>query len=483
MYGVRKNFMIGLPMMLLIGIVLIGPLSAQSTSSPGDGVQALQNIQNAFRAVARKVIPAVVEVNVVDIVKQQVQRFDSPFDFFFGPQQGDKSKQPEEREFRRPGLGSGVVVRRNGEKVYVLTNNHVVGDAEEISVGLSDGRSYDARLVGKDEKKDLALIVFETKENIPIAELGNSDELQVGDWALAIGNPLGFESTLTSGIISAIGRRSVPGSSMSNYTDYIQTDAAINQGNSGGALVNIRSQVIGINTWIASPSGGNIGLGFAIPINNAKKAIEDFITKGKVEYGWLGITVGNIPDGVAEDLGVKGKNGAFVYGVFKDSPADTGNIVAGDFVTKIGSEEIRDSNHLLRIIGDIPPGERTRFELLREGRQYVVQVRLAARADEAELAKQRNTIYPGMSVVKFTENIRKQLNLPRSVGEVIIGVVDRESPAAIAGFRTGDIVKKINGKDVQSIADFYRIINDKSSTQMMFTIYRQGSDILLGLVR
>src|SRR4030042_1727897 len=262
-----------------------------------DGIQTLQSLQNAFRAVAAKVLPSVVQVDVVDVVKNSGADFPNPFEFFFGPQ---RQRQGQPREFRQQGLGSGVVVRRNGEKLYVLTNDHVAGEAEQINIKLQDGRSYKAKLVGRDENKDLALVMFETRENIPVAEIGDSGSLMVGDWVLAVGSPLGFESTVTAGIVSAIGRRSVQGAA--GFTDYIQTDAAINQGNSGGALVNIYGQVVGINSWIASTSGGNIGLGFAIPINNAKRAIDDFITKGRSEYGWIGINIGGLQPQAAEGL-------------------------------------------------------------------------------------------------------------------------------------------------------------------------------------
>ncbi|MEW5814884.1 MAG: trypsin-like peptidase domain-containing protein, partial [Spirochaetota bacterium] len=258
---------------------------SQTTVSP-------EVLQNSFREIAAKVLPVVVEVDVVDVLKQNAPQFSSPFDFFFSPRQ-DENQNPQEREYKRYGLGSGVMIRKIGDKVYVLTNNHVVGQAEEIKVKLEDRRQFKAKIVGKDEKKDLALIVFETKENVPIAEMGDSSRLKVGDWVLAVGNPLGFESTVTAGIVSAVGRKSQLGSDVATFTDYIQTDAAINQGNSGGALVNLAGQVVGLNTWIASPSGGSIGIGFAIPINNAKKAIEDFISQGRIEYGWLGINIGD----------------------------------------------------------------------------------------------------------------------------------------------------------------------------------------------
>ena len=238
--------------------------------------------------------------------------FSNPFDFFFRGPRGN-NEEGEKREYKRPGLGSGVIVKKDSNNVYVLTNNHVAGTADEIKVKLNDGREYDAKRIGNDPRTDLALIKFESSENIPVADLGNSEHLEVGDIVLAVGNPFGFESTVTMGIVSALGRETLSGSSIAGFTDYIQTDASINPGNSGGALVNLKGEIVGINTWIASQSGGSVGVGFAIPINNAKKAIEDFISTGKVVYGWLGVSIGDadekmFPD-IRKSLDLGNKNG------------------------------------------------------------------------------------------------------------------------------------------------------------------------------
>ncbi|MFQ3621654.1 MAG: trypsin-like peptidase domain-containing protein, partial [Spirochaetales bacterium] len=337
---IRKNvFNQFIPLLLLLALSLFscGPSSGQSLGAqpqrqaqePSRNIQdvpplskaelnTLETYQSALRRVAQRTLPVVVEIQVVEVVRQPRPVFDlfgNPFEFFFGPQdrnQRTPRNQPQEREFRRQGLGSGVIVQRNGNTVYVLTNNHVAGNASEIKISLHDGREFDGKLVGTDPRRDLALLSFETKETVPIAELGDSDTVQVGDFAIAVGNPLGFESTVTFGIVSAVGRKAQPGMDIGNFTDFIQTDAAINPGNSGGALVNIYGQVIGINTWIASQSGGNIGLGFAIPINNAKKVINDIIAKGSVEYGWLGVNSGNPSRELRESLNIKTTSGAFV---------------------------------------------------------------------------------------------------------------------------------------------------------------------------
>jgi serine protease Do len=470
----------------------IPPLSSRPPATPADyatgqapaidGLATLQNLQNAFRTVAARVLPTVVEIDVVDVVKQTAPVFPNPFEFFFGPGDGDQA-QPRQREFRRQGLGSGVVVRQSGSKVYVLTNNHVAGDATEISVKLSDGRTFKGKLVGKDEHKDLALVEFESRASVPVAELGDSNSLQVGDLVLAVGSPLGFESTVTSGIVSAIGRRSMPGAGVGGFTDYIQTDAAINQGNSGGALVNIYGQVVGLNTWIASTSGGNIGLGFAIPINNAKRAINDFITKGRSEYGWIGINMGNVLPSSAADLKLKDSSGAFVYGVFKGSPAEKAGLLPGDLITKVNGQPLNDSSDLMMTIGELTPGKSATLDLLRYGEPQRLTIQIGSRADEKQLAAQASKVWPGFSVVKLTDDIRQQLNLQKVSAELVIGAVDQGSPADIAGLRAGDLIVKVGGREVKTLSDFYKTLNNSSSREIMFAIQRQDTNLIIGLVR
>ena len=447
-----------------------------------DGLKALQDLQNAYRAVAAKVLPTVVEIDVVDVVKQTIPVFPNPFDFFFGPGNGNQA-QPRQREFRQQGLGSGVIVRQTGDKVYVLTNNHVAGDATEISVKLADGRTFKGKLVGKDPNRDLALVEFASRGNVPVAELGDSNTLQVGDLVFAVGNPLGFESTVTSGIVSALGRRSMPGAEVSGFTDYIQTDAAINQGNSGGALVNIYGQVVGLNTWIASTSGGNIGLGFAIPINNAKRAINDFITKGRSDYGWIGVSMGNVPQASAAELKLKDSSGAFVYGVFKGSPADKAGVLPGDVITKINGEPLKNSSDLMMAIGDLAPGKTASLDLERYGEPQRVTIEVGSRADEKQLAAQASKIWPGFSVVKLTTDIRRQLGLQNVSAELVIGAVDQGGPADIAGLRAGDLIVKIGGREVKTLPEFYKALNNSGSREIMFTIQRQDTNLIIGLVR
>ncbi|MFW5844336.1 MAG: Do family serine endopeptidase [Spirochaetota bacterium] len=442
-------------------------------------LNAARSLQNTFRRVAQDVLPVVVQVNTVQVVTQENPQ--NPFDFFFGPSPPD---QNEEREFRRPGLGSGVIVRRDDNTVYALTNNHVVGDATEISITLSDQREFDAEIVGKDARTDLALVRFQTNEDLPLALLGDSDNLRVGDWVMAIGNPFGFESTVTAGIVSALGRRAAPGSSISGFTDYIQTDASVNPGNSGGALVNLDGEVIGINTWIASRTGGSVGIGFAIPINNAKRAIEDFISEGRIVYGWLGVSIQDVSEDVlphlAEDLGIDGTGGALVLNVHRGSPAERSGLRPGDFITRVGDTNVDDSIELTRVIGNIEPGRSVSFRFIRNGEEQTASVTLERRGTEEEVAESSD-LWPGMLAIGITDELREQRQVPGNVEGVIVASVVPESPAAVAGVRGGDIIVSVNDNAIDSVRQFYQEINNTAGDEILFRIVRQGNRIVVGM--
>ena len=457
---------------------------AQETpsASPPSAVPLVNGIPS-FRNVAAKVLPTVVEITVVDVVKQPVpdsgQGF--PFNFLLPPNGGQGQNQqgpPQTQEFKQEGLGSGVMVKRDGDTMYVLTNNHVVGNATEIKVKLSDGREFTAKLVGKDARKDLALISFTTKDkNIPVATLGNSSQMQVGDWVLAIGNPYGFQSTVTAGIVSALGRQGVgPGNTIDQF---IQTDAAINRGNSGGALVNMEGQVIGINDWIVAPSGGSVGLGFAIAINDATKAITDFIQHGSIQYGWLGVSVQDPYPTLAKEMNIDGKEGSFVYHVFQNSPAAKGGILPGDFITAINGKNVKNTDDLIRVVGDLAAGQDATFTLIREDQVRTETVKIGLRQDQAAIEKNRN-LWPGISVLPLDDQIRQQLKLPANAkGIVVVNVVDK-TPAAVAGLQQGDLIKQINNRPIQDAKQFYQGINE-NQRHFSFEIERQGSTFNIGI--
>jgi len=441
-------------------LVFTLPISAQT------GNTAL-SLQNSFREVSAEVLPVVVEVDTVNIIER---RSINPFEFFFRfpgtPQQPDS--QPSQ-PFRQEGLGSGVIVERRGNTVYVLTNNHVVDGAEEIDVNLNDGRSFTGELVGGDPLRDLALISIKTNEEVPIAKLGDSDDIWVGDWVLAIGNPLGYESTVTAGIISAKGRVA----DGQSFTDYLQTDASINRGNSGGALVNLNGEVIGINTFIASNSGGNIGIGFAIPINNARRAIDDFINKGSVEYAWLGVNMGDLTDTLAEQMDLKNQQGAFIYNVYTGSPAMRGDIRPGDLIIRMDGRKIEGADDLSRTVASLEPGRKAPVKVVRDGDVLNVRITLAVRTIEKRSSKVN--VWPGFSAVPVTAEIRNQMKLSPNTGNVLIGGVVEGSTASALGLRSGDVIKAINGKTVRNLKHFYALVN--SSKRIELRITRQGDDL------
>lgn len=439
------------------------------------------SLQNSFRSVAEKALPVVVELKIVEIRQQRAP--DSrgwPWDFLFPEENDNGNGDNQEREFRSQGLGSGVIVRNEGNKYYILTNDHVVGEADEIIAVLNDGKEFTATLVGKDPRKDLALVMFESEQgNIPIAELGDSDDTQVGDWVLAVGSPFGFVSSVTAGIVSAKGRSGPQG----NISDFIQTDAAINRGNSGGALVNIHGEVVGINTWIAAPTGGSIGLGFSIPINNAKKTIDDFITKGKVEYGWLGVTVGDVNRELAEELGIEETKGAFIHNVYIDSPADKGGIRPGDFITQINDTKVTSRDEVVRKVGDLEAGDTASFEVNRFGNTRTVKVKIGERKDSEEILSNQKKLWPGMIVVPLDEEVRQQLELDDSQNGVLIANVDRGTKTYIGGIRNYDVVTEINDKKIETIEDFYELIGDNSIDEFKISYLREGEKYFTGIER
>jgi serine protease Do len=458
------------------------PMVAAQATTTADlpaATASLEAIQLSFRDIAKRVLPVVVEIDVTETITQA--QGGSPFDFF-----NNRGGQGNPQEFQRSGLGSGIIVRQTGSTVYVLTNNHVVESATEISVKLNDQRTFKAKVVGKDARRDLAVVSFESREPQPVAELGNSSDLQVGDLVMAVGNPFGFESTLTMGIVSAVGRSGPEG--QQTYTDYIQTDAAINQGNSGGALVDIRGNVVGVNTWIAAPNGGSVGIGFAIPIDNAKKSINDFITKGKVEYGWLGVQIGDLQEtapytGFAKDLKVEGMKGALVVATYKGSPADKAGLLPGDFVVRVDGQEVKNRDNLTQIVGSLAAGSTHEFELIRYGERVSVSAKIGVRDEKDEVAPAKN-LWPGMIVAKLTDELRSAAKVGAGVDGLLVGAVtDPDTPAAKAGFQAGDVIVSINGRSAKNVMDYFRALNDTSKRNVSFAVNRAGKEITIEMPR
>jgi Do/DeqQ family serine protease len=367
-------------------------------------------------------------------------------------------------------------VRHNNGTYYALTNNHVVDGTTEIRVATKDGQEYPAELVGKDERRDLAMISFRTTDSYPLAVLGDSDSVRVGDWAIAMGNPLGeqFSFSVTMGIVSAVGRTGGPGG---NINDFIQTDAPINQGNSGGPLVNIRGEIIGINTWIASNTsgGGNVGLGFAIPINNAKRSIDEFISSGTISYGWLGVSLNEPGREIVAALGVEGRRGALATQVFLDSPADKGGIRPGDFITHVDGREARGVNQLTMMVGDLKAGDNATFTVIRDGATQNIRVRIEARTPE--VASDNRKLWPGMHLVPLTDELKTSLDLASDARGLYVAQVIADSPADVVGLRQGDLINSVNGEEVRDLRAYYRALRERTSRELYFGFTRSGSSL------
>ena len=440
----------------------------------------VEALQTTFRSVSDTLLPSVVEVDITQTktYTSPFGRGSNPFEWFFGNGNNNNSDDSNQnkREYQTSGLGSGVIVRRTGNTYYVLTNNHVAGDATKISVKLNDDRTFEAKLVGTDERIDIALISFETKDNIPVAKLGDSDKVKAGDICLAFGAPLGYSQSVTQGIVSATGRSE---SSMSAISDYIQTDAAINQGNSGGPLVNIYGEVIGINTWIASASGGSVGLGFAIPVNNVKSAIDAFIKDGKITYGWLGVSLLEVSEEYKNELGVGKMSGAFAAEVFKDSPAYKAGIKPGDYITELNGRVVKSVNQLVRDVGYLEAGTTARFKVLRGGTKTLeLTVKIEARAKDVD--SQNNKLWPGFIATPFTDEVREQLKIEnKKVKGVVVANVEPKSPAASLRLQEGDVITAVNGKAIKNVAEFYQELANATKS-INFDIYSNGGTVTTG---
>ena len=460
----------------LISVSAFADPPKKATSSK-EALSIVEALQTTFRSVSDTMLPAVVEVDVTETktYNDPFGGMSSPFEWFFGtPNQNNDNKK--QRQYESKGLGSGVIVRNSGNTYYVLTNNHVAGSATKISIKLNDEREFEGKLVGTDERMDIALVSFESKDkSIPVAKLGDSDSVRPGDICMAFGAPLGYSQSVTQGIVSAVGRSE---SHMSAISDYIQTDAAINQGNSGGPLVNIYGEVIGINTWIASSSGGSQGLGFAIPINNIKKSIESFIKNGKVIYGWLGVSLYDVTDEYKKEFKLDKTDGAFVAEVFIGSPADKAGIKPGDYIIKIDDKPVKTVNQLVRDVGYLEAGTVSKFVVIRSGKTLApISVKIEERAKDAD--KQNKKLWPGFVAYPLTEDVKNQLKIKDKVSGVVVSNVEQNSPAASLRLQNGDIITAVNGKKVTNVQEFYSELA-AATKSFNFDLYNSSGTITTG---
>jgi serine protease Do len=440
------------------------------------------DIQSAIMQVADDVGKSVVSIST-EIIRRspRIRRYyfgtpfgeEEPFDEFFGDFFKDFfGDLPQQRQM---GLGSGVIIDERG---YVLTNEHVVADADKITVTLPDGREFKGELMGSDPRSDLAIIKIKAK-NLPVAKLGKSDNLKIGQWVVAIGNPFGFylhspEPTVTVGVISAL-HRSLPRTTRRDrdYSDLIQTDAAINPGNSGGPLVNLQGEVIGINVAIFSTSGGYQGIGFAIPVNVAERIIGKLIEGKKVTYGWLGINIQNLNQDLAEYFGLVQTKGIIVAKVLPGSPADKAGIKSGDVITSFDGRPVKNTRELLSAVGQTEEGKTVSVGIRRKNRNIKVKVTVGARPEDINelysYAQESTGLHwRGIEVSDITAQLQRKFRLRDNEGVVIVSI-DPDSPAAESDLSVGDIIDEINTRPVRNTQDFRDITKDTQGKALVRT--------------
>jgi Do/DeqQ family serine protease len=409
--------------------------------------------QKAFSNVSKKVTPSVVNISTVSR-KKIIQPFfeANPFfdDFFGGPQTR-----------RNKSLGSGFIISKDG---YIVTNDHVVRDAESIQVKLSNDKVYDAKVVGGDHKTDIAVIKI-TATDLPTAVLGNSDKLEVGQWAIAIGNPFGLDRTMTVGVISATGRSNV---GIETYENFIQTDASINPGNSGGPLLNVYGEVIGINTAIVAAGQG---IGFAIPVNMAKPIFSQLIQKGNVSRGYMGVTIQPVTEELAQSFGLKQAKGALVNDVIKGGPADKAGVRQGDIITGLNGGEIKDPAHLQRMVAEAGIGKAAKLSIFREGKTFELSITLA-NADTAP--KQRQRVEHGDGQQDGGEDLLGLIVEDAKGDGVVVAGAANGGIAAEAGIKRGDVIISINRKRTASVAEYTRILQQANRGGNLTILVRRG---------
>jgi serine protease Do len=478
---------------LLVPIVLLGSATPATFAAETAQQQSLSRLEALpdFAPLAEKLAPVVVNISTTQgagrgdsrqprgrrsPTPQQPFGENDPFSDFWRRFFGDQFDFPGTPGLTpRNALGSGVIIDQKG---LVLTNNHVVENAEKITVKLSDQREFNAKLIGRDPKTDVAVIqINDAKNDFPVAPLGDSSRLRVGEWVAAMGSPFGLDNTLTVGVVSAKGRHIGAGP----YDNFIQTDASINPGNSGGPLVNMRGEVVGINTAIFSQTGGNLGIGFAIPINLAKEILPELIKTGKVRRGWLGVSIQRVTPELAESLGLKSARGALVTSVTQDSPAAQAGIKVGDVITEYAGSKIADSNELPILVARTKVGNSAGVTVWRDKEEISLTVKVGELKEEQVIAAPSQKERLGLTVQDVTPDIAESLGLERAEG-IVITSVQPDSVAAGAGLRRGDVILEVNRKKIANTTEFKNIVTEaKSGENLLFLIRRGASNVFLAL--
>ena len=428
-----------------------------------------------FAALAKAVGPVVVNISTSQVRKPPAPGSPNPFGG------ADPSEDPWERffgqplprgPFRQQGLGSGFIIEPDG---MILTNNHVVANAEKIIVKLQDDREFEGRVVGTDARTDIAVIKINAN-NLPVVPLGDSEQLQVGEWVVALGSPFGLANTVTAGIVSAKGRWIGAGP----YDSFIQTDASINPGNSGGPLINLRGEVVGMNTAIFSRTGANIGIGFAIPISLVKELLPELKSKGKVTRGWLGVSIQQLTADLAASLGMDKPDGALVATVAEGSPAEKGGIKVGDVIVEYNGKPIRHSSELPILVARTEVGKTVPLKVFRGKDEVRLSVTVEELKEEEIVASASKKTELGLTVQKLPPEIARSLGLEETQG-VLITAVDPGGPAAAAGFRRGDVILEIDRKPIRGLSDYEKAIAEPKDKNLLFLIRRGEANIFLAL--
>ncbi len=451
---------------------------SETAGSAGPVLSEAPMVPANFSELAEKVRPGVVNLQVVKKIRNVGLGFPNfpghpfgdrnPFGDFFGP----NSQGNPPGGFEQRGVGSGFVISRDG---YILTNNHVVEEADQIKVKLSNGREYSGKVAGRDPKTDLALLKIEGASDLHPLKLGNSEEMKVGSWVVAVGSPFGLEQTVTAGIISAKGRMIGSGP----YDNFIQTDASINPGNSGGPLINMRGEVVGINTAIMAEGQG---IGFAVPINMAKEISAQLQDKGHVTRGWLGVSIQEVTPELAKSFGLKEKKGALVAQVVSGSPAEKAGIEQGDVILEFDGKAVSDSKDLPRIVASTPVGKMVTVKLSREGKGLDRSLKVGEMDEKVEGAEAPSSHKSlGITVQDLTPEIAQGLGLKKATG-VVVTRVEPGSPAAEAGLRTGDVIREVNRKPVKRTDDFVQKLEKARGQDTVLLFIQRGENHLFAAV-
>ncbi len=481
-----KRAIILVALSILIGLLMLltfSPIFIQQTESfigeakvSQETIDILSKTNKAMPEVVMAVKPAVVNIASTRTLERKGMPspfFNDPFSRkFFGDEFGSFEKP---RRYKQSGLGSGVIVDRNG---YILTNNHVIKDADEILVKLSDTREFKGKVIGTDAKTDLAVIQIDSN-NLPVLNLGDSDDLKVGETVLAIGNPFGLSHTVTSGIVSAKGRAHV---GIADYEDFIQTDAPINPGNSGGALVNIKGELVGVNTAIFSTTGGYQGIGFAIPSNMAKVVMESLIKTGKVIRGWLGVNIQPLTPDLMKQFNLKEEKGVLVGDVVENGPAEKAGVQRGDVIIEFDGKDVTDVLSLRNMVANTLPGKVVVIKIIRDGKPETVRVTISETSEEIQtLSKSFDNQLKGVYVQTLTPELSKSMGIPQRIKGVVITDIEEGSPAeGILG--SDDVIMEINKNRIGDTKDYEAVVSKIDQKQnILILIYRKGSTLYITL--